>query len=308
MQICKKGVNIYYTHIILTGEKEKSVFGYIKPTIPELRVKEFELYKATYCGLCRTMGKTTGCVSKMTLSYDFVLLVLLRKVANNLKGEVKMRNCVVHPFKKRPMLEIDSDLEYCAKASVILTKLKLKDNINDTHGFRRLIAKIVGLVSLFFKKTDPNLKEFESKIEEKINALSTLEKEKCDSIDTVASIFGDLLSLVASYGVEEKNATLCAKIGYHLGKWIYIIDAFDDLESDIKSKSFNPIALSFGATPSEDDKFLVKTALMLELDEMSKSVEALDFSSHRDVEGIIKNVIYDGMVSQTNKILNVKSV
>lgn len=294
--------------IILTGVKEKSVFGYIKPTIPELRVKELELYKATYCGLCRTMGKTTGCISKMTLSYDFVLLVLLRKVANDLSGEVKMRNCIVHPFKKRPMLEMDSDLEYCARASVMLTKLKLKDNINDSKGFKRMIAKIAGLVSLFFKKTDPSLAELERALADKIRALGELEDQKCDSVDTVASIFGELLSLVASYGVEEKNATLCAKIGYHLGKWIYIIDALDDLSDDIRSKSYNPFALSFGSELGEDDKALIKTALMLELDEMSKSVEALDFSAHRDVEGIIKNIIYDGMIRQTDKVLNVKSM
>ena len=65
------------------------MFGYIKPQIPELKVKEHELYKATYCGLCRAMGKRTGCMSKMTLSYDFVFLVLLRKVAEKRAGEVK---------------------------------------------------------------------------------------------------------------------------------------------------------------------------------------------------------------------------
>ena len=130
------------------------MFGYIKPNIPELRVKDHELYKATYCGLCRTMGKCTGCASKFTLSYDFAFFALVRMALEKTQGQVKMRRCMVHPFKKRPIMEINPVLEYSAKSSVILTRLKLKDNVNDSRGVSRLKAKIVGLVSLFFKKTD----------------------------------------------------------------------------------------------------------------------------------------------------------
>lgn len=284
------------------------MFGYIKPQIPELRVKEHELYKATYCGLCRAMGKRTGCMSKMTLSYDFVFLVLLRKVAEKRTGEVKMRRCIAHPFMRRPMLEIDETLEYCAKTSVMLTRLKLEDNINDSHGFKKLLARIVALSTVFFKKTDPKLKDLETNLKKKIDNLSALEIQNTDSIDSVASIFGDLLGTVASYGLDAENATLCAKIGYHLGKWIYIIDAIDDMASDAKTGSFNAIINSFGNELSDENKNLLRIALMLELDELSHALEALDFSSHRDVEGILKNTIYIGMVNQTARILKMKTV
>ena len=279
------------------------MFGYVKPIIPELKVKEFELYKATYCGLCRTMGKRTGCLSKMTLNYDFVFLVLLRKVAEKREGKVKMRRCIAHPLKRRPMLEIDSTLEYCARASVMLTKLKLKDNVNDSHGFKKLLARMVALVSLFFKRTDKSLLPLESYLKECIESLSTLEKTNTDSIDSVADTFGKLLSKVASYGLEGKEAELCAKIGYHLGKWIYIIDAIDDYEDDKKTKSFNPIVNAFGDSLGDFEKSMLKTGLMLELDELSKALCALDFSSHRDVEGLLKNTIYMGMVKSTDNIL-----
>ena len=281
------------------------MFGYVKPIIPELKVKEFELYKAAYCGLCRTMEKKTGCLSKMTLNYDFVFLVLLRKVAQKRTGEVKMRRCIAHPLKRRPMLEIDDSLEYCAKTSVMLTKLKLKDNVNDTHGFKKILARIVALVSLFFKKTDKSLLALESELKGCIDKLGALEKTNTDSIDAVADTFGELLGKVASYGLEEKEAQLCAKIGYHLGKWIYIIDAIDDLEDDKKTGSFNPIANAFGAQIGDFEKNMLKTGLMIELDELSKALCALDFSSHRDVEGVLKNTIYLGMVKSTEDILGI---
>ncbi len=279
------------------------MFGYVKPQIPELKVKEYELYKSAYCGLCRTMGKRTGCVSKMTLNYDFVFLVLLRKVAEKRTGEMKMRRCIAHPLKRRPMLEIDPSLEYCARTSVMLTRLKLKDNVSDSHGIKRLLARMVALVSIFFKKTDKSLRPLEARLKECIDALSSLERTKTDSIDTVANTFGELLSALASYGLEGKEAELCEKIGFHLGKWIYIIDAIDDYEDDKKTGSFNAIVNAFGTELGDFERNMLKTGLMLELDELSKSLCALDFSHHRDVEGVLKNIIFLGMVKTTENIL-----
>ncbi|MBO4983108.1 MAG: hypothetical protein J6D23_03535 [Clostridia bacterium] len=282
------------------------MFGYIKPNIPELRVKDHELYKATYCGLCRTMGKCTGCASKFTLSYDFAFFALVRMALEKTQGQVKMRRCMVHPFKKRPIMEINPVLEYSAKSSVILTRLKLKDNVNDSRGISRLKAKIVGLVSLFFKKTDKSLLPLEEKIKECIDNLTTLEKEECDSIDKVADTFGQLLGNVASFGLEKEKAILGYEIGYHLGKWIYVIDACDDLTRDVKSGSYNVLKIAFGNSLDNSQKYLVRSAMFLELNKMAKATELIDFTEHRDVEAIIKNIIFDGLIEETNRVLDIK--
>ena len=283
------------------------MFGYIKPNVPELRVRDYELYKATYCGLCRTMGKCTGCVSKMTLSYDFVFFALVRMALLKAKGELKRRRCVLHPLKKRPMLEINPTLEYTAKSSVILTRIKLKDNINDTHGFSRFFARIAGLVSIFFKKTDKNLLPLADKIKACFEELLLLEKEECDSIDMVANTSGELIGHVASFGLDEESAKIAYEIGFHLGKWVYVIDACDDLEKDVKKKSYNVLKYAFGNSLSDEDKELLKRAMLLELDAMSKYVERIDFSQHRDVEAIIKNIIFEGLVQETDKVLEIKA-
>ena len=283
------------------------MFGYIKPCVDELKVKDFELYKATYCGLCRTMGKCTGCVSKMTLSYDFVFFALVRMALIKAKGDVKRRRCVLHPFKKRPMLEINPTLEYTAKASVLLTKIKLKDNVNDTRGFSRFLAKIAGVVSVFFKKTDKNLIPLKEKIQGCFDELLALEREGCDSIDMVANTSGELIGHVASFGLDEAEAKIAYEIGFHLGKWVYVIDACDDLERDVKKGSYNVLKYTFGNELKDTDRALLKNAMLLELDSMSKSVELIDFSSHRDVEAIVKNIVYEGLVQETDRVLNKKS-
>lgn len=280
-----------------------SVFGYIKPDIGELKVKDYELYKATYCGLCRTMGKCTGCVSKMTLSYDFVFFALVRMALLKSKGEVKMRRCALHPLKKRPMLEMNPTLEYTAKASVLLTRIKLKDNVNDTHGFSHFLAKIATLVSVFFKKTDPTLEPLAEKIRACFDELLALEREECDSIDMVADTSGKLIGHVASFGLDEENMEIAYDIGYHLGKWVYVIDACDDLKKDVKKGAYNPLKFAFGNELTESNLQLLKSALMLELADMKRSLDKIDFSSHRDVQAILENVAWQGLVQETDRVL-----
>jgi len=279
------------------------MFGYVKPLIPELKVKENELYKAAYCGLCRTMGKTTGCLSKLTLNYDFTYLALIRYALEGGSATVRMRRCAVHPFKKRPMLEIDETLKYSARASVILTRLKLQDNVNDSKGFSRIKAKLARFICIFLKKTDKELLPLQEKIEELILQLNCKEREKCDSIDTVADIFGNILKEIASFGLDGLNKRIAEEIGVHLGRWIYVMDACDDIEEDRKTGSYNPLICAFGDTLTGENVYAMRTAAMLELEAMSRSVELIDFSSHRDVEGLVKNVIYLGMVTETDRVL-----
>ncbi len=278
------------------------MFGYVKPSIPELKVKDHELYKATYCGLCRTMGKCTGCFSKMALSYDFAFLALVRMVADNARGEVKQRRCIAHPFKKRPMLEINDSLKFSAKASIILTRLKLRDNVNDSHGFAKVGAKIASCVSIFLKKTPEDLKPLEEQIKSCIDDLTVLEKQGCNSIDETASTFGRLLGACASYNYEGATRTIMYEIGFHLGKWIYVIDAIDDLPRDIKKNAYNPLKWD-NTTLEQDTKNALYSGAMLELNQMARAVQLLDFSHHRDIEAIINNIVYDGLVCETTRVL-----
>ncbi len=279
------------------------MFGYVRPCIPDLMVKDHELYKAAYCGLCRTMGKTTGCFSKIALNYDFVFLALTRMAVGGDEVTVKKRHCGVHPFKTRLMLEPNDSLKYSSRATVLLTRLKLKDNVKDSKGFAKLKAKIAGTVSIFFKKTDKSHKELEAKIISSIDALSRLEENGSDSIDETASTSGELLGNIASYGLEGMEERLLYDIGFHLGKLIYVMDAVDDYKSDLKSGSFNVLKNAFGDELTENTKSMLKCAMTLELEKMSRGVELIDFSKCRDVERIIKNIVYIGLPNEIERII-----
>lgn len=280
------------------------MFGYVRPYTPELLVKDNELYRATYCGLCRTMGKMTGKLSKLALSYDFVFLALLRFAVRGEKVEVKLHRCPVHPFKKRPMLEVNDDLVYSARTSTILTRLKLKDNVNDSHGIPRIKAKIAGGVSVFFKKTDASLKELEEKMVASINELTALENQSSDSIDKTSSTFGTLLGNLASHGIDGANARILYDVGYHLGRLIYVLDAIDDFEKDKKSGSFNVIKNAYGEALDENMRESIKCSMLIELEKISRGVELIDFFSAQDVERIIKNIVYIGLPNEIKRVIS----
>lgn len=280
------------------------MFGYVRPYIPELLVKDNELYRATYCGLCRTMGKTTGRLSKLALSYDFVFLALLRMGVKGDKVEVKLRRCPVHPFKKRPMIEVNDELVYSARTTTVLTRLKLKDNINDTHGISRIKAKIVGGVSVLFKKTDKSLLELEEKMVSCIDELTKLENDCSDSIDKTSSTFGTLLGNLAAHGIEGANARILYDVGYHLGRLIYVMDAVDDFSKDIKSGSFNVIKNAYGESIDEATRETIKCSMMIELEKLLRGIELIDFFGAQDVERIVKNIAYIGLPNEIKRVIS----
>jgi hypothetical protein len=252
------------------------------------------------------MGKTTGKLSKLALSYDFVFLALLRMGVKGEKIEVKLRHCPVHPIKKIPMIEVNDELTYCARTTSILTRLKLRDNVNDSHGISRIKAKIAGGVSVFFKKTDKSLHELEEKTVSSINELTRLENENSDSIDKTSSTFGTLLGNLAAHGIDGASGRILYDIGYHLGRLIYVMDAIDDFEDDKKSGSFNVIKNAYGDTLENSTREVLKCSMLLVLEKLSLGVELLDLFKAQDCERIIKNIVYIGLPNEIKRVISGK--
>jgi hypothetical protein len=119
------------------------MFGYVKPYIPELRVKEYDFYKSVYCGLCCSMKKHTGELSRMTLSYDMTFFALVRMALSRTDVRVRKKRCFLHPLKKRPMMDDNDALAYTAAVSAILTYHKLEDTLADEKGLKRFVARML---------------------------------------------------------------------------------------------------------------------------------------------------------------------
>lgn len=287
------------------GRGGADVFGYVRPRAAELKVKEYELYRAVYCGLCYSLGKCTGCASKLTLSYDFVFLALVRMSLSGEVGRIEHRRCAVHPMKKRSVLTDCSELDISARLSACLTYHKLRDDISDDSGIKRMTARILVPEARRMKKRAALERQLEDFVSDKLEVLAKLESEACGSLDEAAEPFGELLARVFAYGYEQGSVQerLALEMGRHIGRFVYIIDAIDDLENDIKRGRYNPLWEMDGRQPKELDTDGLRLALTMELSELSGAVEIMDFSEAREYGSIIKNIIYLGLPDVIEKTI-----
>lgn len=223
------------------------MFGYIKPYVPELKVRDNELYGAVYCGLCKSMGKTTRRTSRIALSYDIVFLALVLSSLHNKPFEIYSGRCGLNPFRKK-LIAADCDiLRYCSAASAELTYYSVLDKIRDERGIKKLAAKIVLPSCRKARQKAQKIYAFDNnKAEELLDKLHGYEDSHCGSLDMTADIFGKMLSYYFKCGAPEDKAESSALIGYMTGKYIYAADACDDLEKDIKSGSYNPLIYGEG--------------------------------------------------------------
>ena len=282
------------------------MFGYVRTHTPEMKVSEYEYYRAAYCGLCRSMGKCTGQCSRMTLSYDFAFLALVRLALSGEAVEIKRRRCVAHPLRKRAMMERNSELDFCAYAAALLTYHKLADDIADERGAKRALARMTRPMARSMRKKAKKrgrLGALDEHISDCLARLSEFEKSKQPSVDEPAHIFGELLSGIVAEGFEGGERKIAESIGYHVGKWIYITDALDDLPDDVKKQRYNPFILLYGGELDGEQSALVRAALKNELCDAEGAFDLIDFGDNQMLQNIICNIIYLGMPGTVDKVM-----
>lgn len=264
------------------------MFGYVRPLRGELKCKDLELYRATYCGLCRTLRRRCGIVAPMILNYDFTFLALLLAPGEGEQVTCKHR-CHVVPTR-RCMCEQSPALERAADASVILACWQLKDKVRDEKGFAKLKARCtILLLSRAYSKATRRMPEFDSTAARQLELLHRLEQERCPSPDRPADTFAKLLVAASPVQKDVSQQRAMDQLLYHLGRWIYLVDARDDLESDRSADQYNPIALRWdGNTMDEELEGTLNHSIAL----MCSAADLLDLGRQTE---LIENVLRFGL-------------
>lgn len=275
------------------------MFGYVKPKICELRVKEHDIYKAAYCGLCKAMKKRHGLLSTLTLSYDCCFLSLLLASLAQEEPCYKKCRCLHRCVQKSAKQMIPTnELDFAADVNLVLAYHKCIDDINDERKLsKRLMALLLrGRVKRLKGQNGELCKAVESHMAE----LNALEREQCSEPDRVADCFARLLCAIVAMGckVDKNTAVAVNWFCYNLGRWIYLIDAADDIESDAKSGCYNPLLL---ANKARDD---MAFSLYKSLSEADKALQLLKLNRFL---GIIENIISLGCTATTAKVLKEKA-
>lgn len=283
------------------------MFGYVKVNNAELKVKEYEFYRGTYCGLCRSMGKCTGQCSRMTLNYDFVFLALVRLAIAPEEICFKQRRCLVHPLKKRNSMERNPVLDYCSAAAAILNYRKVADDIADERGMKRFKARLALPFMAHARKKalkrDVGLAELDRAVAERLWDLAEIEKSERASVDAPAECFGRLLGDIMSFGFEGADARITYELGRNIGAWIYIADAIDDMEEDFKKGRYNPFIKLYGdRLPAGGELESISYAIKNHLYGAEAAVDLMDIEDG-GIKNIIQNIIYLGITERTDGII-----
>lgn len=269
------------------------------PYKPFLRMCDYALYKAYYCGLCRTLQRAFGIHSQYLLNYDCTFMaIFLSALQESDTPRCEQGKCLYMPFKKIPIAKQSSIMNYCAAVNVLLAYYKLKDDWKDE---KKLLAGIsYGLYKSATKKAKKMYPEAASAIKNGLAELDTLEKEKCADIDTAANTFGELMKncVCASKEIPCDELKKCEAISYNIGKWIYLLDAEIDREKDRKSGNYNPL-LVCGI-----DSKRAKTLMELALNEAVLAYNLLKLHANKE---ILDNIFYDGLYKMMDRLIGKSS-
>ncbi len=264
------------------------MFGYIRAAKGELKIKEYEMYKAVYCSLCKSLGKYYGIFARFTLSYDFTFLALLNMSLKDGCVNIEQKRCAFNPLKKCNYCKSDSDLEMPAAAAMIMTYYKLLDNIADEKGIKKLgYLAIKPILKSANKKAKQKYPQIEEIVSDYITEQNELEKANCSEFDQIAHPTAKVLSkilMLCSDDTSQKR--VLERLGYCLGRYIYLMDAFCDLQDDIKTGSYNVLK------NKNQLKEFTESQIYFSINESSKAFELLDIKKFKSILG---NIIYLGL-------------
>ena len=273
------------------------MFGYIKIYQPELKVAELEHYRGVYCALCRTLAKRYGLFAQWSLSYDFTFLALLQlSLSQDCPGFHKKR-CPYHPLKKRSCCCSHTALDNAADAAVLLTYHKLKDTIADSGFFKSFLARLLlPFAAADRRRCQKHHPDWDEKVTECMDKQRKVEQAHSPSPDEAAEPTAELLSFLFSVTeLDPSQARVLARLGYCMGRWIYMADALDDREHDRKTGNYNPLLAAAGTT-ADGDAVRVRAIASLNgsLAECKAAYELLNICRF---DGILRNVLEWGMPS-----------
>lgn len=269
------------------------MFGYVRPSLGKLSEEDKARFSAVYCGLCRTLGERYGQAARMILNYDFTFLAILLWPPG--EPEVLHGRCAAHPFRKRGYYPGNPALELAADESVILAWWQVQDALADPgRGKAKYRAAALALKGAY-REARERRSEFDAVTRTQLEKLRRLEEDKCPSLDKPADAFAVLLAAAAGEAGDPVKRRVLEQMLYHLGRWVYLVDAADDLEKDFAEGSYNPLVyrygLESGSLTEEAREGLVRN-LDHSIRQMAAAYELWDFGVWKP---ILQATVYEGL-------------
>ncbi len=260
------------------------MFGYIMTDRKELKGKDLDTYRAFYCGVCRDLKAAGKERARLTLTYDMVFLAVLLTGLYEVPDQTEEVFCGLHPLKKQAVIR-NSYTAYAADMNLLLSYHNLEDDWLDDRNALSLAAS--RLLRKEYLKTAAEYPRQVKAIRRYLRDLHRAEEEKNPSIDCAASLTGYLLGEIFVFQEDCWQEEL-RSMGLYLGRFIYLMDAWEDREKDRKSGDYNPFLLQKEAF-TEDEAFRILAEAAASA---ARAFEKLPILEHVD---ILRNIMYSGI-------------
>lgn len=261
--------------------------GFVRAYKPEMKIKHYEEYRGVYCSLCRVLGKRYGLIARLILSYDFTFFALLLMCTDEKRVCFEQKRCPFNPSKKCNFCKESTALEYAADVAILTAYYKILDNIEDDSFFGKMLMYMIKPLFYFYhKKAARHAPEADGIIAELMKKQKAVEENKTGNIDESASPTAEAMAKIISVKFSDGEKRIFERIGYMLGRWVYITDAFYDREKDRKKGSYNPFNIN------EKSEKEIKAMLNITVGEMISAYELLNV---RQFDEVIRNVLFEGL-------------
>lgn len=276
------------------------MFGYVNIN-KKLQEGQQGLWQAFMCGLCMSTKKLFGNLPRMFITNDVNFLNVLFHSVQQIDVELADLRCFSHPVKKRPMVEPTTLSDRMSVANVILTYYKLYDDVLDGGGLKKRAA--LAMYKKPYKLARQQWQELDEVVDSYYAQLRELEQSGCDSLDRVSHCFACLSQQVCKLVLGEQTTEFAETLCYNLGKWIYLIDALDDFDKDVKKHNYNPFAQHYGATTVEELRTHIDEVHFIMYAVLNRTVQSYNDLNLTKYSCILKNVLYDSIREKTKQVL-----
>lgn len=271
------------------------MFGYVNICKDELKIKDFTNFRAYYCGLCKSLGRRHNQFVRLGLSYDFTFFAILLDSVNDGETQFRSEGCIKHFGRKKTVVQ-NSAVDFAADMSVLLTYCKLLDDVADDKSIKALVASIPYRFALRrMKKKYPDIAD---RVRDNLNKLSRLESEKCACLDEACEPFAAVMADIFTLGSPSLR-----RIGYDIGRFVYLADACDDMSDDFEKKKYNPMneAYRFDGGVTDDIRNAAENSLYITMSAVAHEYEGLPVFKNKP---ILDNIIYLGIRANADRALN----
>lgn len=274
------------------------MFGYVITNCKTLSDEERARFRAMYCGMCKTLKRRYGNIGRFALSYDMTFLALVLSALYEPDEEAGQDKCLPHPIKPHDYI-VNPMMDYAVDLNIALAYHKCADNWQDDHN------PIYAGAKLALKKAYDKARSLRAvqcrAIEEWMDGIRRIEESGIEEIDPPMNLTGQMMGSLFQYDNNDFWADCLFRMGEGLGRFIYFMDAYDDLAKDVKHKKFNPLKSIMN---QPDFETICKDGLTMMMADCADAFEQLPVLKDAD---LIRNILYSGVWAKYGYIQNKKA-